>query len=140
MPAIAALIHNEDLSLQREWEREYLPRHLAESVEPCFDHWQGCVLPMFAAFTPCSLLTLAVPIVAVLLSICSLLTDPNPGTPCFAHLDCDPETLDVSLPPHAAFLLFNARIDADDPLTPEIAKLYKEDRKAHDDTAKVKFK
>ncbi|KAL1507916.1 hypothetical protein AB1Y20_007521 [Prymnesium parvum] len=39
----------------------------------------------------------------VLLSICSLLTDPNP----------------------------------DDPLVPEIAKLYKENRKAHDDTAKA---
>lgn len=39
----------------------------------------------------------------VLLSICSLLTDPNP----------------------------------DDPLVPEIAKLYKEDRKAHDETAKA---
>jgi len=37
----------------------------------------------------------------VLLSICSLLTDPNP----------------------------------DDPLVPEIAKLYKEDRKKHDETA-----
>lgn len=38
----------------------------------------------------------------VLLSICSLLTDPNP----------------------------------DDPLVPEIAKLYKENRKKHDETAK----
>ena len=61
----------------------------------------------------------ALTISKVLLSICSLLTDPNPGA--------------VGQP---LFQVKTVSLCADDPLVPEIAQMYKKDRKKFDETAK----
>jgi ubiquitin-conjugating enzyme E2 D/E len=64
----------------------------------------------------------------VLLSICSLLTDPNPGT-CATALRVQ------LLSAHFSTHLDTIR-RADDPLVPEIARILKEDKTKHDQMAR----
>lgn len=67
----------------------------------------------------------------VLLSICSLLTDPNPGANLHFPF--------VFSPPFSALSakLFTHALFQDDPLVPEIAKVYVSDRKRYEAAAKV---
>lgn len=45
-------------------------------MEPGIDHFEGCVLPLNVTVTP-----IDTNLCSVLLSICSMLTDPNPDDP-----------------------------------------------------------
>jgi ubiquitin-conjugating enzyme E2 E len=73
----------------------------------------------------------------VLLSICSLLTDPNPSTPLLSPIaECFLSTRSIflsgMLANNRSFLSFFA---ADDPLVGNIAQQYLTDREAHDKAA-----
>jgi ubiquitin-conjugating enzyme E2 D len=64
----------------------------------------------------------ALTISKVLLSLSSLLTDPNPGLCPFSH--------------SASRLFFGDIKGTDDPLVPEIAQIYKADREKYTTTAR----
>jgi hypothetical protein len=90
----------------------------------------------------------ALTISKVLLSVCSLLTDPNPGAPRAPGRRRPPGThaclcSSAAAPPAGAAHERAAHVAscgdaADDPLVPEIARLYKTDRTKHDETAKAR--
>jgi hypothetical protein len=67
-------LHHPHLPPEHQLQRKHLPRYSARSVEPCLDYLEGYAKAVY-------LLNIILTETPVLLSICSMLTDPNPDDP-----------------------------------------------------------
>ena len=70
-------LHNPHLPPEYQLQRQHLSRYSERPVEPRSDYFKGCV----DIHTPHRFLTTILTSLSVLLSICSMLTDPNPDDP-----------------------------------------------------------
>jgi hypothetical protein len=68
-------LHHPHLPPKHQFQRQHLLGHSARPVEPCSDHLKGCAYSISISWRNGMLTN------TVLLSICSMLTDPNPDDP-----------------------------------------------------------